>query len=176
MSLAEILLPENRGPGLTTAELERAQEEAAAAFPPDLLEVLAECLPVGRGFPDWRNNAAKEMSEWRARLLEGFVFDVEQNGSWPGAWDAKPEDPREARARVAEIVDDAPRLIPIYAHRGIPNEPLEAGNPVFSVHQTDVVVYGHDLEQYLRHEFFNARGREGAPREIRFWTGALLWD
>ena len=62
----------------------------------------------------------------------GIVFDVE-HGLWVEEWGAKPDDPHEARARVAEILDDAPRLIPIFMHRAIPNEPLEAGNPVFSV-------------------------------------------
>jgi hypothetical protein len=175
MSLAEILLPENRGPGLTRPELEHAQEEAGAAFPPDLVDFLAECLPVGRGFPDWKNNAASEMRDWRAWLLKGFVFDLEHNATWPDEWGARPDDPDARRARVAEILDDAPRLIPIHAHRGIPNEPLEAGNPVFSVMQTDIVIYGNDLERYLRCEFLNKKW-DGPVREIRFWSASLFWD
>ena len=183
MALADYIPAENRSPGLTASELERAQEAAGAAFPPDLAEFLMDCLPVGSTFaagpplfPDWRNNAAAAMSDWRDDVLYGFIFDVEENGDWPETWGAKPDDPRDARSRVAEILDDAPRLIPIYAHRGIPNEPLEAGNPVFSVHQTDIVIYGHELEQYLRNEFFDERVREGPLREIRFWTAPALGE
>jgi hypothetical protein len=100
---------------------------------------------------------------------------------------------------VVEILDDAPRLIPIYAHRAVPNEPLEAGNPVFSVMQMDIIIYGNDLEQYLHNEFGlpplhdetgrllvdeeggllheKAKRREGLPREIRFWKDAhTFWD
>jgi hypothetical protein len=132
--------------------------------------------PVGRGFPDWRDRPAAATSEWRASVLAGFVFDVEHNVTWPDEWGARPDDPDVRRVRVAEILDAAPRLVPIYGHRGIPNEPLEAGNPVFSVWQTDIVVYGHDLEQYLRNEFFNKHVKDGPLREIRFWTGALDWD
>lgn len=192
MALADHIPAENRSPGLTASELERAQEEAGAAFPPDLAELLMDCLPVGstkpKGpplFPDWRGNAAEAMRAWQENLLYGFIFDVEENGDWPETWGAKPDDPQEARLRVAEIVDDAPRLIPIYAHRGIPNEPLEAGNPVFSVWQTDCIIYGNDLEQYLHNEFVAGLAppglkdtvkRQPCPvREIRFWTSALEW-
>ena len=201
MSLADFIPADHRSPGLTASELERAQEEAGAAFPPDLAEFLMDCLPVGSTnprrppdlrseFPDWRNNAAEAMSRWRDELLGGVVFDVE-HGLWVEEWGARPNDPQEVRARVAEVLDDAPRLIPIYAHRAIPNEPLEAGNPVFSVKQMDIIVYGNNLEQYLRNEFERSPPRSdkegrlivlpllsGGPlREIRFWTGAMdFWD
>jgi len=193
MALADYIPAENRSPGLTASELERAQEEAGVAFPPDLAEFLMDCLPVGstlargpRLFPDWRNNAAATMRGWRNILLEGSVFDVE-HGLWVEEWGAKPDDPQEARARVAEILDDAPRLIPIFMHRAIPNEPLEAGNPVFSVMQFDIIVYGNNLEQYLHNEFVGHPGppdfdtskirRDGPVREIRFWTRAMdFWD
>ena len=65
MALADLIPEESRGPGLTASELERAQEEAGAAFPPDLVEFLMDCLPVWGDFPDWRNNAAAAMSAWR---------------------------------------------------------------------------------------------------------------
>jgi hypothetical protein len=84
------------------------------------------------------------------------------------------------------MLDDAPRLIPIYMHRAIPNEPLETGNPVFSVMQTDVVVYGNNLERYLHNDFvgdpvppsfIDNRRWDGPQREIRFWTRAMdFWD
>ena len=74
-----------------------------------------------------------------------------------------------ARARVAQ----APRLIPVMGHRYIPAEPELAGNPVFSVYQTDIIYYGVDLATYLRCEFgqldhVNAVREEA--RRIRFWS------
>ena len=65
----------------------------------------------------------------------------------------------------------SPKLIPVYSHRMMPDEPQAAGNPVFSVHQTDIIYYGSDLADYLRHEF-SLPGREPWPsqtRAIRFW-------
>ena len=53
----------------------------------------------------------------------------------------------------------------------MPDEPHLAGNPVLSVWQTDIIYYGFDLADYLRHEF-RLRDRASEPkavRPIRFW-------
>ena len=47
--LAGLIPKEFRGPGLSEVELAVAQEEAEAAFPPDLCELLTETLLAGRG-------------------------------------------------------------------------------------------------------------------------------
>lgn len=66
----------------------------------------------------------------------------------------------------------------------MPDRPHESGNPVFSVYQTDIIYYGFDLDDYLRHEF-DLPGRKPWPekvREIEFWdvdrwySIALLWS
>jgi hypothetical protein len=69
-----------------------------------------------------------------------------------------------------------PRLIPVYIHRFIPSEPPEAGNPVFSVHQSDIIIYGNDLAAYLSAEFGipNPSTSPEAPRAIRFWSEWLV--
>jgi hypothetical protein len=72
---------------------------------------------------------------------------------------------------VTEMIAEAPKLIPIYSHRFIPEEPSEAGNPIFSVYQMDIIYYGFDLDDYLRHEF-DLPGRKEWPaqvRPIKFW-------
>ncbi len=75
---------------------------------------------------------------------------------------------------IAEKVRDAPALIPIYEHRGIPNEPADAGNPVFSIVQTDIIVYGNDLADYLQREFGRRSTALLQPaRSIRFWSDLL---
>jgi hypothetical protein len=69
-------------------------------------------------------------------------------------------------------VKAAPRLIPVFGNRMIPAEPHQAGNPVFSIHQADIICYGFDLADYLRREF-SLEGREAWPdaiRPIRFWS------
>jgi hypothetical protein len=85
-------------------------------------------------------------------------------GRGPGSLD-------EALRVESKLVEAAPRLIPIFGHRIMPDEPHLQGNPVFSVHQTDIIVYGPDLETYLRSEFhLESLGTETqSPAPIRFW-------
>jgi hypothetical protein len=172
VATADLIPPRFRGPGLTPSELARVQGEAEVSLPEDLAELLTACLPTGPGFPDWRGEPAVAMTRWREQVLEGVLFDVDANAVWLDQWGERPADGGDARDVATELVRSAPDLIPIYGHRGIPDEPLEPGNPVFSVVQTDVIVYGVDLEDYLRNEFHRQHLRPvtAAERDIRFWT------
>jgi hypothetical protein len=54
----------------------------------------------------------------------------------------------------------------------IPAEPFKPGNPVFSVYQTDIIIYGNDLLSYFAHEFAGVATWHAPPpeaRRIRFW-------
>jgi hypothetical protein len=114
------------------------------------------------------------MAAWRERLVDSFLFDLTENDFWHPLWGEPPGDCENARAIVARHLADAPPLIPIYAHRAIPNEPLAAGNPVFSVWQAvDTIVYGVDLGDYLRREFHRGAELAESCRPIRFWTSVV---
>ena len=114
------------------------------------------------------------MENFRDFIIEDICFDVEHNAFWLPDWGEKPRDARLIREIVSEHLGNAPSLTPPYAHRGIPNEPLAAGNPVFSAMQTDIIIYGRDLADYLRREFgrepANPADGETPARPIRFWT------
>lgn len=163
--------------GLTDDEIAATERRFRFTFPPDLRSLLAEALPVTPGFPDWRSGAEEDlerMLEWPA---DGICFDVERSGFWLAAWGARPLDPASAIALAREQIATAPTLIPIYGRRYIADEPSEAGNPVFSVHQSDIVLYADNLYDFLERDF---RGREnpqpsaGEPRKIRFWSELAL--
>jgi len=125
--------------GLTDSEVANIERNFRFVFPPDLRMVLQYALPIGRSFPDWRNGPEEQLLLQLSRPLEGILFDVEANVDWPLEWGPRPAD-RDGRSRkVSELVGNAPRLVPIYSHRYIPAEPNKAGNPVFSVHQTDII-------------------------------------
>ena len=55
--------------------------------------------------------------------------------------------------------------------------PFQNGNPVFSVHQTDIIRYGNDLVGYVHNEFGVPLPDWAAkePRPIRFWDDAMNW-
>lgn len=47
---------------------------------------------------------------------------------------------------------------------------LISGNPVFSILQTDAIVYGSDLPTFIRNELTDYEPCHVAPKEIPFWS------
>lgn len=161
-------------PGLSDAEFKAVESRFGFRFPPDLRRFLAHALPTSPSWPNWRRDPPETLRERLEWPYEGICFDVEQNGFWPVRWGQKPGSLDEARRIARQHVDAAPRLIPILSHRYLPDRPHQAGNPVFSVHQTDIIYYGSDLPAYLKNEFsyyFGSERRFDEPtRRIEFWS------
>lgn len=91
-------------------------------------------------------------------LIEGLAFDVENSDLWPLTWGQKPNSEYARRARIADLIAAAPSLIPVYAHRYLVGEPKVEGNPVLSIHQSDIIVYGPELRSYFLVEFADLLG------------------
>ena len=172
-------------PGLSDSEVSRVENQFGFQFPPDLKEFLQQILPVSPGWVDWRNGATSEI---QARLdwpLDGMIFDIEHNTFWLDAWGKKPAVLAEAIAIAKAEVAKAPTLIPIWYHRYLPDNPPLAGNPVFSVSQTDIIYYGYDLASYFENEFPEIKGGipttdgyqsdmfQKTPLPIRFWDDVI---
>jgi hypothetical protein len=164
-------------PGLSDDEVDAVESRLQIGFPPDLRALLATGVPSGDGFPDWRGESDESLLARMQAPVDGVLFDVERNGAWLAAWGQRPDDPgqavRVAQARLAQ----APPLIPVYRHRYIPAEPSQPGNPVFSIHQSDVIVYGSSLASYLAAEFgvaSAAERAEPAPRHIPVWSDLVI--
>jgi hypothetical protein len=157
--------------GYTSDELDAAQERYGLRFPPDLVELLLDRRPVD-GW-DWRVDDAG-IRRALEHPIGGLLFDLEHNDLWWPEWGERPATAEERAEVLMAIVDAAPRLIPLIAHRYMPEEPHEVGNPVFSVMQSDVIYYGADLADYFAREFYPAPW-PGTPmrhnvRFIPFWS------
>jgi hypothetical protein len=158
--------------GLSDAEVARVERRLGIRFPPDLREFLQTALPRGLQFPDWRSGDEVALRKWLDIPRQGVLFDVEHNGFWLEEWGPRPGSIGDALRVAGGLLAASPRLIPIFMHRMMPDEPHLPGNPVFSVHQTDIVHYGFDLTDYFLREF-GLSGREPWPdqvRSIRFWN------
>jgi hypothetical protein len=160
--------------GLTDAEVETSEARYGFRFPPDLRAFLQAGLPRGDQFPDWRTGDEAGLRYWLDMPRRGVLFDIEQNGFWLDEWGPRPSTLTEAQRIASELVVAAPQLIPVYSHRMIPAEPHLPGNPVFSVHQTDIIWYGVDLRDSLIPEFLTREdiGVWPIPESIRripFW-------
>jgi hypothetical protein len=157
---------------LTDKEVEGIEASYGLRFPPDLRRLLQHALPISKGFPNWRLGEPESLRKMLRWPVEGICFDIEHNAFWHEVWGPKPSEIPRALDVASRAVAAAPALVPVYLHRYIPAEPEEVGNPVFSVYQTDIVYYGHDLPSYLENEFRvqNPYPVPAQPRPIRFWA------
>ncbi len=161
--------------GLTDSEVKMVENRYGFVFPPDLRQLLQFGLPVGDKFVDWRNGKSEEIQVRLDWPFDGICFDIENNDFWLDKWGEKPLDTEDQFIVAKRYVDRAPKLIPIYSHRYIPDSPNQAGNPILSVYQTDIIVYGSTLEMYLLNEFGSAASREDlssslGEKKIKFWS------
>jgi hypothetical protein len=156
--------------GLSEKELAYCEERYGFQFPPDLREFLQSAFPVGKGFPNWRSDEAASLHERLDWPFEGIAFDIENNVFWLADWGVKPSRLPEAIAVARRHVEKAPKLIPVYSHRYIPEEPKMAGNPIFSVHHTDIIYYGQNLWDYFEQEFGHHEEEWYGGQRYAEWT------
>ncbi|MED5017399.1 SMI1/KNR4 family protein [Paenibacillus chibensis] len=164
--------------GLSEDEIIKIENTFNLKLPPDLRELLQIVLPISNGFVNWRDctGTEKSVNSIFERLnwpLEGILFDIEHNSFWYDGWGVKPIDINEAKDLCKIRYLEVPTLIPIYSHRYISAYPLEYGNPIFSVHQTDIIYYGENLEEYFKVEFNDKSHSEmkyEKIKQIKFWA------
>jgi len=163
--------------GLSAAEVETIQSRLCLILPPDLKDLLTFALPVSHGFINWRAISDEELNKYITAPLEGILFDIECNSFWIEEWGSHPESKESAFEIASAAVNAAPKLVPLRGHRYIPSEPHESGNPIFSVHQTDIIYYGCNLEEWFENEFTYYFRGPGAnyritepTRNILFWS------
>jgi hypothetical protein len=163
--------------GLTNEEFHAITMMFGISFPYDLEYFLQTALPVSTGFVNWRKalNDKDERESINKRLswpLDGILFDVENNTFWYDEWDENNNNAEHQVRIVKQHYRTYPTLIPIYSHRYIPSLPIEEGNPVFSVYQTDIIYYGNDLISYFCNEFHIKLLEYSVPEKpkyIEFW-------
>ena len=166
--------------GMSEGQIAAAQDFYRINFPTDLKEMLMAFMPVGEGFYDWRDYSAGNVENIKKMLMwpiDGCLFDVENNDFWLKSWGEKPDGLSAKLETAREYMEKAPIMIPIYAHRYISSVPNEAGNPVYSVHQTDIIFYGRDIWDYFEVEFGEKKHREiefDKIKPVSFWHDMIV--
>ncbi len=161
--------------GLTKEEIVQVERLYNFTFPPDLKEFLSLALPVSKDWINWRNPESSHIQKAFDWVYDGFYFDIEHNDFWLNGWGEKPIDLQESFLIAKQMIDEAPKLIPIRGHRYIPEFPNERNNPVFSVYQTDIIYYGNNLWNYFENEFSyyfkKSTYQINEPvKQINFWS------
>jgi hypothetical protein len=166
--------------GLTDDEVLQVETKFNIKFPPDLKLFLQISLPTSDSFVNWRLGlkSKSEADKIVLRLdwpLEGMLFDLQSNDFWVDSWGNRPDNYDDKVLIAKRHYETYPKLIPIYSHRYIPSLPNENDNPVFSVHQMDIIYYGYDLATYFANEFGFALTEyfellDEPKKEIEFWS------
>jgi hypothetical protein len=154
--------------GYTQSELDRAQRRFGLVFPPDLVALLRRKRPVDGH--DWMDDRAiRQALDWP---FEGLRKSVEQGQLWWPEWGKLPSSARAREQVLREVVSRAPKLIPLIGHRYLPEQPHEAGNPVFSIFYTDAIYYGANLKDYFEREFtsWHSKPWPAQIKYIPFWS------
>lgn len=166
------------GPGLESAELRVVEEAYGFVFAPEHRLMLGAALPLGPGWPDWRDGGSAALRMQLGLPAHGVVFDVENAGFWPAAWGAKPPQRKHALKSARWHLANAPRLVPVHGNCYLPGIADAWDLPVLAVRRTAVEVRGTSLAAYLRGEFGTAPaessddGRPQGPVEaahVEFW-------
>lgn len=156
--------------GLSQFEFRELRRRVKVEFSPDHRALLSRALPLGRGFPDWRNGSDEDLRRRLDWPRDGVRWDVENNAFWPPSWGRRPRSKLARSHLVDRQLAAVPQLVPLYGHRFLPGGDAPSGAPILSVMQTDIIVYGWDIVDYLRHEF--RLPRDETPRcsiLIPFW-------
>lgn len=185
--------------GLREQDIATIEQQYQVRFPPDYRLFLQMLHSIDRplvgaryrddgtmipmtapSFYHWQKDT-EALQRAYAWLVEGLAFDAEYNDWWPQSWGTKPGTPGAQEARVRELVNAAPKLIPVFGHRYLLAEPCMAGNPVFSIYQSDIIVYGVDLHDYFLTEFGtligggNAYGSQLTQEQYEAYLSIPFW-
>jgi len=180
------------GPGLTDAEFARLERDYDVEFAEDHRAFLAVGLPLNRPplnrppeagqtrfkpWPDWRDGDPADLREKLGWPVEGALFDVENNALWHPSWGQRPVELSQALSMAKLFLAQAPTMIPIYAHRYLPAGRGTYGHPVLSMYQTDIIIYGANLAQYIDYELGTVerltRADSTPPNMVPFWSEFL---
>ena len=140
--------------GLSQAEIEKIEKRYNIHFPSELLELYTVALPISCGFYNWRDESKDNVRDIRDSLIRPIkdLLEYPSDIDWSDNWGQEPDNEEEREKVILSKMQYAPQMIPIYGHRYIA-EGKEGENPIFSIHDSDIICYGKDLFTYLQTEF-----------------------
>ncbi|GCE22748.1 SMI1/KNR4 family protein [Dictyobacter kobayashii] len=158
--------------GLSDGEIDSIEKQWSVRFPPDyrLFLKILHCLdkpitiatydsdtrkiiPCDSPFlPNWKKDSESIKNTYQ-QLIDDLTYDVLQNNVWKPGWGRKPITKYGLKQQLEALIERAPKLIPIYGHRFLLAEPHECGNPILSLHHSDIIIYAPDLYHFFCKDF-----------------------
>ena len=143
---------------LTEEELCRIETIYDIKFPKSLRCFYSHGIPFAEKdncFPCWTNYSESNISEIKRRIQLPYDWLLKSvlREFWIPQWGERPKEQNEIMKLFIRISEKAPRLIPIFSHRYMPQLHNIDSPPVISTVGRDTIYYGSDLQDYLYHEF-----------------------
>lgn len=166
--------------GLTESQIHIIEETYNITFPESLRKFYSIGVPFSEDedyFPRWTDFSDENIAKIKERIeapIKRLSFNIKRN-FWLANWGERPESEEERIDKFMKTAMKAPKLIPVYLHRYIPQ--LEDANdpPVISTVGQDTVYYGSNLEEYLQNEFLNSEcfSVNDTCTHIPFWSDII---
>ncbi|OBB33155.1 hypothetical protein A5792_12145 [Mycolicibacterium peregrinum] len=100
-------------PGLTEAELAALESRFSLWLNEDHRDFLSAGLPVGDGWPDWRNADDVTLRAHIGRPVRELLHAVRTGGLWHPAWGDNPGGDAALKLASAKLAEE-PRVVPVY--------------------------------------------------------------
>ena len=148
--------------GLSDIEIKEIEHTFGFRFPKEIASFLSCAYPVGGDFFDYRDMSQKNIDrfcDFQKNIVESFEFDITNNADSLQAMLKELlgefSDIEVFKKAVMRSLESSPKLIPFYAHRcffdGMDNMPI-----ISFWQAVDTIIYGYNLEDYLKTEFLTA--------------------
>ena len=163
--------------GLTEGEITIIEDFYRIKFPEELKAFYMEGLPVSEGFYNWRDfdsQNTENISERISRVRTDLAGDMDSI-DWPESWGERPENEEDRHLLFITKLNEAAPIVPVYKHRYISSQ-YDYGNPVFSIHGTDIIYYGENLTKYFLIEFGFEKFspvKYSKVNKVDFWSDIL---
>ena len=83
---------------------------------------------------------------------EFLLDDVLRKYIWLDSWGKRSEQKEIKEKIFSNWFNNAPKLIPIHAHRFVISDPINSDNPILSIYGHDTIIYGGNMRHYLINE------------------------
>lgn len=169
--------------GISLTTLAQLEAAAGTQLPYEIGLLLVMGVPDGERWERWGDDPAAQLAKWNMSVLNGILFDVENNQTWMPSWGQRSDEAGDRAEIVTTQFEAAPQLLPLYGHRAVPlaiadDETTADANPVFSIMQTDIITYGDNLAEWMHREFDVPLPMwpQMAQRSFPFWTELIMTD
>lgn len=140
--------------GLSCKEILKIENIYNLKFPLELKCLFQYALPTQKGFYNWKDFSEKNIKHIMEMINrpQKCLYEMTEEIYWCEDWGEEPKNKEKRIEIIRKKIRNAPKLVPVFAHRYIPICDISE-TPVLSIHGTDVIYYGKNLEDYFQIEF-----------------------